>query len=107
MKGWRRAAVCILALAPLIAGPARAQEPFAAPGLRFCAAPIKPVCVDDFDSYKSPAKLAACQKDLDRYVPTVFAYRHCLNQEMERAVRQTNETLQRFRCRAKGEKKCP
>ena len=87
--------------------PARAQEPFLAPGLRFCAPPIKPACVDDADTYRTAARRAACQADLDRYVPTVFAYRVCLNQEMERAVRQTNESLQRFRCRAKGERRCP
>ena len=96
----------ILAFAACLA-PAHGQEPFTAPGLRFCAPPIKPACVDDPDTYKAAARRAACQADLDRFVPTVFAYRVCLNQEMERAVRQTNETLQRFRCRAKGEKKCP
>jgi hypothetical protein len=95
----------IVALA--LTSAALAQQPFDAPGLRFCAPPIKPGCVDAEETYTSPNLKAECQKAMDRYVPTVFAYRQCLNQEMERAVRQTNETIQRFRCRAKGERKCP
>ena len=87
--------------------PARAQEPLPPSGLHYCAPPIKPACVDDDETYQAPARKAACQKDMDRFVPTVFAYRQCLNSEMERAVRQTNDMLQRFRCRANGDGKCP
>ena len=86
---------------------ARAEESFVVPGLSFCAPPIKPSCVEEADTYKSASRKTECQKNVERFVPTVFAYRQCLNLEMERAVRQTNETLQRFRCRARGERKCP
>lgn len=88
-------------------GAAFAQEPFVAPGLRYCAPPIKPACVDDPATYRSNSRQTECKKDVDRFVPTVFAYRQCLNQEMERAVRQTNDTLQQFRCRAMGDRNCP
>lgn len=96
-----------ISFAFVLASPTFAQEPFAAPGLRYCAPPIKPGCVDVMDTYKSATSKMACQKEVERFVPTVFAYRACLNREMERAVLQTNETLQRFRCREKGGKKCP
>lgn len=89
------------------AGPALAQQPFDAPGLRYCAPPIRPACVDDPDTYREAESRAECQRAMDRYIPTVFAYRQCLSQEIERAVRQTNETIQRFRCRAKAEPRCP
>ena len=88
------------------AGASFAIEPFIAPGLKYCAPPIKPSCVDEGNTYKTTASKKACQKDVERFVPTVFAYRVCLNQEMERAVLQTNETLRRFKCREKGGKKC-
>ena len=98
---------CFSVLVAAAAVPARAQEPFVAPGLRYCAPPIRPNCVDETETYKAAGKRDACQKDVERFVQSVFAYRQCLNIEMERAVRQTNETLQRFRCRAKGDRKCP
>ena len=39
-----------------------------------------------------------CQDDVNRYVRYVGNYRLCLTQETERAVRETNGTLQRWKC---------
>ncbi|MEA2757907.1 MAG: hypothetical protein QOH65_520 [Methylobacteriaceae bacterium] len=35
---------------------------------------------------------------MNRYVNSVAAYRLCQTQEIERAVRETNGTLQRWKC---------
>ncbi len=76
------------------------------PLLGFCAVPVKPDCVDTPASYANPKARAACVRDMDHYVKYVFAYRLCLNAEMERAVRQTNETIEKHKCRMSGGKKC-
>jgi hypothetical protein len=39
-----------------------------------------------------------CQEDVNRYINSVGAYRLCLMRETERAVRETNGTLQRWKC---------
>lgn len=85
--------------------PAAPVEP-KPPLLGFCAVPVKPDCVDAAGGYDSPRSRAACAKDMERYVKYVFAYRVCLNAEMERAVRQTNEAIARHKCRLAGGKKC-
>ena len=61
---------------------ADARLPFARLG--FCAQPAPPTCVDAW--LKDGANLSACEQETERYVAMVFAYRKCLNLEMDRAV---------------------
>ncbi len=86
--------------------PPLAQDP-TPPLLPYCAPPVQPDCLNDDKTYASPAASGACQQDMDRYVRSVFAYRVCLNSEMERAVFATNQALQRFRCRVAKKTNCP
>ena len=83
-----------------------APPPPTPPLLGFCAQPVRPACVDTATTYADPKTKAACNQDMDRYVKFVFAFRLCLNAEMERAVRQTNETIFRHKCRMAGKKSC-
>jgi hypothetical protein len=77
------------------------------PILRFCAVPVRPECIDAAATYANPQSRGACNLDMDHYVKSVFAYRRCLNAEMERAVLQTNEAIFRHKCRMAGKKNCP
>jgi hypothetical protein len=67
-------------------------------GFGFCASPYPPKCVLDPATYGSQAESDRCQEDVNRYVASVGAYRLCQTQEVERAVRETNGTLQRWKC---------
>ena len=67
-------------------------------GFGFCAPPYPPRCVSDPATYASQASSDKCQDDVNRYVASVAAYRMCLTQETERAVREVNGTLNRWKC---------
>lgn len=91
--------------APAIAPDAPVGEP-RPPLLDFCAPPVQPVCIDAAGTYANPKERAACDADMQRYVRSVFAYRICLNAEMERAVRSVNIAIQHHKCLMNGGKKC-
>lgn len=74
-----------------------------APGFAFCIAPTPPACID---AARSKADKTACEDLVDRYVKTVFQYRACLDAETQRAVLQSNDALDRWRCRRNGAQ-CP
>jgi hypothetical protein len=67
-------------------------------GFGFCAPPHPPRCASNPATYGSQAEIDKCQDDMNRYVNSVAAYRLCQTQEIERAVRETNGTLQRWKC---------
>jgi hypothetical protein len=97
---WRTALVLFVALAP--AGPAGAAEMRSRFG--YCAPPFAPPCAAA--ASRNGGATAACEKEVERYVASVFAYRGCLAAETERAVREANETIQALRC-AKDAALCP
>lgn len=78
--------------------PARAQ---AVSGFNFCAPPHRPACVSE-NSSKIAAN--ACDEEIKSYIATVFRYRECLETESERAVRESNEVIDQWRCRQSGER---
>src|SRR5947209_19899324 len=95
---WLACAVCV---AP---GPATAQRTM---GFGFCAPPYPPRCISNPATYASQAEIDRCQEDVNRYVTSVAAYRLCQTQEVERAVRETNGTLQRWKCGVAVKALCP
>ena len=88
-------ACCLVAAACVAPLPASAQRDM---GFGFCAAPYPPKCVGNPATYASQASMDQCQDDVNRYVRSIGAYRLCLTQETERAVRETNGALQRWKC---------
>jgi hypothetical protein len=101
----RRAEVCLallIAAAPAVA--ARAAD--SAEGFRFCAAPVPPSCAERDQAYADPGQAKACEQDIARFVASAFAYRACLQREIQRAVLETNATIDRFKCGAAAKRRC-
>jgi hypothetical protein len=95
---------CVAGTIGLAPGVALAQR---AMGFGFCAPPYPPKCVSTPGTYASQAEIDKCQDDMNRYVNSVTAYRVCQTQEVERAVRETNATLQRWKCGVAAKALCP
>jgi hypothetical protein len=76
-------------------------------GFGFCAPPFPPKCVANPATYGAQADIDKCQEEVNRYVNYVGAYRLCLTQETERAVRETNGTLNRWKCSLATRAVCP
>lgn len=72
----------------------------AASGFNFCVAPPRPACV--FETSNRAA--GACDREVEAYVGVVFRYRECLEAESERAVRESNDVIDHWRCRQNGER---
>jgi hypothetical protein len=75
-----------------------AAEAQAAPGFTFCPAPEPPACV------AAPKAAPACDAEVEAYVARVFRYRECLARETERAVAQSNDVIDGWRCRRFNER---
>jgi hypothetical protein len=75
-------------------------------GFNHCTTPLRPVCVSRLSVYLDPEAKSACQRQTNRYVDQVFAYRACLEREIRRAVREANETSDEIRCRSQGGRQC-
>ncbi|MGA8603035.1 MAG: hypothetical protein WB663_16795 [Beijerinckiaceae bacterium] len=97
------AGVCLASAICLTASPAVAQRTM---GFGFCASPYPPRCVSDPATYGSQADTNKCQEEVNRYVNFVGTYRLCLTQETERAVRETNGTLNRWKCSVAAKAPC-
>jgi hypothetical protein len=76
-------------------------DPYSRFGL--CVAPTPPVCIHA--SLKKKNDRDECTRITNGYISLVFAYRACLSVEMERAVREANETITTLRC-ATGQQDC-
>jgi hypothetical protein len=98
------AGACLAAAVYLAPSLASAQRDL---GFGFCAPPYPPRCVSSPATYGSQAEIDKCQEDMNRYVNSVAAYRVCHTQEIERAVRETNGTLQRWKCGVAAKALCP
>jgi hypothetical protein len=98
-----RTAVCF-ALACIAPVAALAQRDL---GFGFCAPPFAPRCVSSPVTFGSQAAIDKCQEEVNRYVKHVGAYRLCQTQEIERAVRETNGTLNRWKCSLGTRAPCP
>lgn len=72
----------------------------------FCPRPVRPICVDDSDTYTKPASRKACDEEMARFVKATFDYRSCLTIQMENVIRDTNRLAEKFRCKAEGKRNC-
>jgi len=71
-----------------------------AQGFNFCAPPFPPSCVEKAVSRKA---IAACDKEVQNYIASVFHYRECLEAQTERAVFQSNQLLNAWKCKQNKE----
>jgi hypothetical protein len=84
---------------PLLALSTQAGAQSEEPAFGFCAPPYPPPCVKK----ATPGQLdETCDQKVQTYIKDVFAYRLCLAKETERAVRQSNEVIDRWRCLQRG-----
>jgi hypothetical protein len=91
------AAVRAGVVAALAAWPTTAL-PQAAPGFTLCVMPQPPACA------LAAKAVAACDAEVEAYVGLVFRYRECLARETERAVAQSNDVIDGWRCKRLGER---
>jgi hypothetical protein len=113
----RRAGALLLGLvASVVAVFHAAAAPDASPhsslGFEFCAPlicapPFRPTCVDLDATYHDNKSIVSCQDNLTRYAENVNAYRACLFVEVERAIKETNSTIDRFKCGTSAKRPCP
>jgi hypothetical protein len=73
------------------------------PGFDYCPPPHPPGCMEATAETKSPTE---CDEDVQIYIQTVFAYRECLALETERSVRESNNVIDRWKCKKTGSKRC-
>jgi hypothetical protein len=85
---------------------ARAAESDSSLGGFVCAAPFLPGCVDQPDALRTKESVAACQRELDKFIAMTAAYRTCLEGKISAAVRRANDALDRFHCLSQSEA-CP
>jgi hypothetical protein len=73
-------------------GSASYAEPYSHFG--FCVAPTPPACAHSVVEKQREN----CARIIKSYTILVFTYRACLSAEMDRAVREANETLRGLKC---------
>jgi hypothetical protein len=81
---------------PGVAAPAAQPEPVA--GFDLCWASPPPTCAGKDEVYRDEAQTKACQDEVSRFVNSTFAYRSCLERQIQRAVSQANITIDNFKC---------
>lgn len=84
-------------LAALAAWPATALSQ-ASPGFTLCVTPQPPDCA------LADKSTEACDAGMEAYVALVFRYRECLARESERAVAQSNDAIDNWRCKRFGQR---
>jgi hypothetical protein len=89
------ARACVLAV--LAAWPSAAL-PQASPGFTLCVTPRPPACA------LADKAVASCDAEIEAYVALVFRYRECLAHETERAVAQSNDVIDGWRCKRFGDR---
>jgi hypothetical protein len=75
-------------------------------GLRLLRAALSAAMRFGSGDYGSQADTNKCQEEVNRHVNFVGTYRLCLTQEIERAVRETNGTLNRWKCSVAAKAPC-
>ncbi|WP_166144498.1 hypothetical protein [Methylosinus sp. RM1] len=73
--------------------------PQASPGFNLCVPPGSPPCV-----FMPGRPADACGREVEAYIASVFHYRECLTKESERVIRESNDVIDHWRCRERGER---
>jgi hypothetical protein len=73
------------------------------PGFDYCPPPHPPGCIEESTAGSVSEE---CEENVQIYIQTVFAYRECLALETERAVRESNEAIDLWKCKKSGGRRC-
>jgi hypothetical protein len=74
---------------------------------KYCAPPIPPPCFQKEETYKEPANIEACKKEIDEYINEALKYRTCVEDQIMSFVKSANDVIDAFRCRTQGRSSCP
>ena len=69
-----------------------------------CFEPDPPWCLNG--SLKSEYEFESCRTQMEHYVREVNDYVRCLDRAQDAAIRESNEAVRRFNCKAKGNTFC-
>jgi hypothetical protein len=95
-----------LAFLIILTPAAAVDQPEPIPGFRFCSPPPAPPCANRDTVYRDEGQTKACQEEVARFVSSAFAYRTCLQREIQKAVLETNMTIDRFKCGIASKHRC-
>jgi hypothetical protein len=91
--------VMVALSATFMVGPAAgfAQQPG-------CYEPDPPWCLNS--SLKTDYEFDSCRSEMESYVREVNNYVRCLDRAQDAAIRESNDAVRRFNCKAKGSSFC-
>ena len=96
MRQWVAAIAVVTAAASAIE-PARASM--------FCSEPSKPYR-DGSGFFDDESEFERCKSEVESDVDDVKRYTECLSQAADDAIRESNDVVDKFNCRAKGGSVC-
>ena len=72
----------------------------------FCSEPREPSCVDGNGYFDDEDQFNGCKSEVENYIGDVKTYTACLTDEHDKAVKQSNDIIEKFNCRAAGTSYC-
>ena len=72
----------------------------------FCNEPREPSCVDGNGYFDDEDQFNSCKSEVENYISDVKTYTECLIEEHDKAVKQSNDVIEKFNCRAAGKSYC-
>lgn len=72
----------------------------------YCSEPSKPDCVDGSGYFDDQSDFTSCKSEVENYVDDVRRYSECLTDETNATIRESNEIVEKFNCRAEGRSFC-
>lgn len=79
----------------------------------YCTEPPEPTCIRYGAGFSDKSDFDMCKWEMDRYLQKIKSHQNCLkneigllNQQLEDATRNANETIKKFNCFARNERIC-
>jgi hypothetical protein len=73
----------------------------------FCSKPSAPYCIDAYGTFESERTYRNCRSEVEHYLSQMDDYVTCLGREVDDARTEANGTIDRFNCKAQGNRFCP
>jgi hypothetical protein len=93
--------IALLALLALAVLPSASSQAF-----MFCSEPREPSCVEGNGYFDDADQFNGCKSEVEDYVRDVKSYTECLTEEHDKAIRQSNDIIEKFNCSAAGKSYC-